>query len=653
MSQNLAIETFIDRALQIRASEMAMMELLKADEIHGTLHTCVGQELCAAALYDHLRPGTDAMFSNHRCHGHVIAHEAGPDGLLRELLARDGALCLGRGGSQHLHARRFFSNGIQGGIAPLGVGFAWAQKLRGEDALTVVHLGDGTLGEGAVYEAMTFAALLAVPLLFVLEHNGYAQSTETARTTPGDLPSRAAGFGVGFSRIDDHDPHALHRHLGEVVTRVRSGAGPILQVIDTRRLNPHSKGDDTRPPELIQQLWRDDPLQRLIDADDRARLCYQAHRENLSQRIAALRNEPCVPLRIDPADALPASPDPQAVRPAGDDQTRIAEQLNAALHAMMAERDDVVLLGEDLLDPYGGAFKVTRNLSTTCPERVFSTPIAESAIVGTANGLALAGLRPVAEIMFSDFATLAADQIINHLAKFFYMYGGAQTCPAVVRLVSGGGRGYGPTHSQCMESLFLGTPGLRVVALSRRHDPGPLLRAAVADDAPVLFVEPKRLYAQAPLLAPPLGLSLQPNEDAPAYPALRYAPADDDAEATLVTFGGMTDICEEAMRTLLIEEEISCEYIVLTQLSPLDVPEVIDSVRRTSRLVTVEEGPAGFGLGPGLVAHVGEALGRGVAARCVAAAAVPIPADRQLETLALPDAQNVLHAVEGVLEEDP
>jgi 2-oxoisovalerate dehydrogenase E1 component len=425
----------------------------------------------------------------------------------------------------------------------------------------------------------------------------------------------------------------------------------MLQVIDTRRLNPHSKGDDTRPGELIEQLWRDDPLNRQIESDPAAAERFAFHRRAVTERIKQIEAEPRVAGAVERSSAFAAPPSSSPVSQPGDTDTRIADLLNGALNELMADSESVVVLGEDLLDPYGGAFKVTRGLSTSYPQRVFSTPIAESAIVGTANGLALAGMRPIAEIMFSDFATLAADQIVNHLSKFFYMYGGKQTCPAVVRLVSGGGRGYGPTHSQSMETLFLGVPGLRVVALSRRHDPGRLLKGAVLDNSPVVFVEPKLLYAQPPQKDPPLGCRFQPPQRGVAYPALGYRPDDDDAEVTIVTYGRTTDICESAMRTLLIDEEIACDYFVVTQLSPLEIPEIVASVRRTGRLVTVEEGPGGFGFGAGVVAHVSASAGRAIRARCVAAAEVPLPADRQLEASALPDEQSIIHAVEHLLEE--
>src|SRR5437879_8654388 len=178
---------------------------------------------------------------------------------------------------------------------------------------------------------------------------------------------------------------------------------------------------------------------------------------------------------------------------------RGAEELNRALHALMRDDPRVILLGEDLLDPYGGAFKVSRGLSTSFPDQVFSTPIAEAGIAGVSNGMALAGLRPIAEIMFADFATLVADQLINFAAKFHYMYAGKVTCPLTVRLVSGGGRGYGPTHSQSLERLFCGIPGLRVLALSQRHNPRKLLHDAVlSHESPTVFVENKLLYSLRP-----------------------------------------------------------------------------------------------------------------------------------------------------------
>ncbi|HWK26086.1 MAG TPA: alpha-ketoacid dehydrogenase subunit beta, partial [Solirubrobacter sp.] len=172
----------------------------------------------------------------------------------------------------------------------------------------------------------------------------------------------------------------------------------------------------------------------------------------------------------------------------------VARAIGDALRSALEADERVVLLGEDLADPYGGAFKVTRGLSTDFEERVRSTPISEGAIAGIAAGLALAGYRPIAEVMFGDFLTLCFDQLVNHIAKYEAMYAGQVSCPVIIRTPSGGGRGYGPTHSQSLEKHFVGVPGLKVVAASLVHDPGQVLRTLLTQDSPVLYVEHKLLY---------------------------------------------------------------------------------------------------------------------------------------------------------------
>ena len=649
-----AVRSIVEGAIRIRAFERALLDLFKDGHLSGTLHTCVGQELCAAALHPHLRPGVDAFFATHRGHGHYLAGGGAEDALLAELMGREGALCLGRGGTQNLRSGRFFSAGIQGGSTPVATGFAWALARRGEDAIAVAQIGDGTIGEGTVYEAFTFAVLLRAPVLFLLEWNGWAQSTDVRTTTPGDIVARAAGFGLPAHRISDEDPERLTRHLGHVVERVRRN-GPFLQVIETRRLMAHSKGDDNRPKEIVDALWRADLIAQLTSEDAEMHAHAVRAASDTMRTAADVLTRPV--LRHGRVSALPPS---SASRSSLDfhsdagDRTfgRGAEELNRALHALMRDDRDVVLLGEDLLDPYGGAFKVSKGLSTAYPDQVFSTPIAEAAIVGVANGMALAGLKPIAEIMFGDFATLATDQLVNFAAKFHYMYAGGVTCPITVRLVSGGGRGYGPTHSQSLERLFCGVPGLRVVALSQRHDAARLLTEVVAhDSSPVVFVEHKALYGVKPAPAAPLDCEIAPAERRGGdYPPLCYVPAGGGAaDVTLVTYGGTTALAERAMQTLIEEHELRFDFIVLTQLWPLDVTEVARSVARTGRLVVVEENVADFGIGSAVIAAVAQQATRGFACRAVGAQPVPIPSARHLEDEVLPSAQEVVDAVVGML----
>lgn len=634
-----ALRTVLESAVRIRVFERTLLDLFKRGLLSGTVHTCVGQELCAAALHPHLRPGTDAFFATHRGHGHYLAYGGSEDALLAELMGREGALCLGRGGTQNLLFKRFFSAGIQGGSAPIGVGYAWALKKRNENGVAVVQLGDGTLGEGTLYEAFTFAALLRAPVLFLLECNGWAQSTDVRTTTPGDIALRARGFGLDVETASDDDPGALYEQFGRVVASVRAGR-PTLMAVQTRRLFAHSKGDDNRPVELIERLWKTDPLTVTTAAQEP----FAVVETETERMLASLASEVVErPRLLDPGQtALPparrAFTSAELHADTGDaGRGRIAQELNAALHDMMQEHPEVILLGEDLLDPYGGAFKVSKGLSTRFPEQVFSTPIAEAGFTGVSNGLALAGFRPVAEIMFADFVTLATDQIINFAAKFHYMYAGNVTCPLTMRVVSGGGRGYGPTHSQSLERIFCGVPGLRVVALSQRHDARRLLTQVVLDDdGPTIFVENKSLYSQRPASTLPPDSQVVPVETRDGtFPPLVYRAASSTADVTVVTYGGMTQACETAMARLFDDREMAFDYVVLTQLWPLDLTEIVASVRRTKRLIVVEENVASFGVSAAVIAGVVQEA-PGTVCRSFGARPLPIPSVRQLEDKVLP-----------------
>lgn len=649
----VAIGPRTDVALRIRALELLLLDLFRDGGVAGTVHAAVGQEFCAAALHPHLDPAQDSFVGSHRAHGHYLASGAPVDALLAELMGRDGALCGGRGGSQHLHHERFFSSGIQGGGSLWGAGLAWAHRLECRDGLVVVQLGDGTLGEGAVYEAFTFAAIGRAPVLFYLEWNGYAQSTDTAATTPGDVLTRARGFGLEVHRHADRDPDALHAHLGDVVARVREGI-PTLQVVDTRRLLAHSKGDDHRPPAVLTALRREDPLSRLLASHSAVRERFEAIRQELRVLADEVASRPLVgamspwagqgvrtPVvgtrtvitRTEPAPTGAGSPHAPAT---------VRDQLNGALARCLAEDDRVLLVGQDLADPYGGAFAVTRSLSTRFPGRVISTPVAEAGLVGLGCGLALAGWRPVAEIMFADFAALACDQIVNHAAKFRGMYGDHVRCPLVVRVASGGGRGYGPTHSQSLEHLFFGVPGLRVVSLSARHDAGHLLHHVVCHaDGPVIFVEHKRTYGEASRLDPPLDLERVPSVRG-GDPLAPLCFGSSRASMTVVTCGGCTDLAEDGMVRLFEDHEITCNLIVLTELWPLDAADVVRSVARTGRLLVVEEGGADYGVGAAVLSAVAQAVP--VRGRTVGAQSVPIPAARHLEAGVLPSVERMVAA---------
>jgi pyruvate/2-oxoglutarate/acetoin dehydrogenase E1 component len=325
-----------------------------------------------------------------------------------------------------------------------------------------------------------------------------------------------------------------------------------------------------------------------------------------------------------------------------------------ALRAALEENDRVVLLGEDLVDPYGGAFKVTRGLSTDFPDRVRSTPISESAIVGVSAGLALSGYRPIAEIMFGDFLALCFDQIVNHIAKYEAMYNGKVTCPVIVRTPSGGGRGYGPTHSQSLEKHFLGVPHLRVVASSLVHDPTAVLRALLAQDSPVLLVEHKLLYPLHMML--PAGGRVEGDiaeehfsPDGLPTTSIRPVPRA-DCSFTVLAYGYQAELARRVLSRLAVEEEIFGELLVVSQISPLDWEPIDASVSVTRRLLVIEEGVEGATWGSEVAARI-SARFFGELHRPVATAAsdpTVIPTSKALEAGMLMTAERVERAIRQV-----
>lgn len=267
----------------INAVETTLLRLFDAGVLRGTVHTCVGQEGVAAGVVGALDPARDVVCSNHRGHGHYIAFTKDCAGLIAEVMGREEGVCRGVGGSQHLHAPNFYSNGVLGGMTPVATGMAFAEKAKGSGAVVAAFVGDGALGEGVVYEALNIAALWRLPILFVVEANGYAQSTPIALEQAGRLFDRAASFGVESARVDGNDVEETHRVASEFVAAMRRDGGARFLFCDTYRLAPHSKGDDTRPRAEIERAQLRSPIARLkatlpspladeIDAEVRTRI---------------------------------------------------------------------------------------------------------------------------------------------------------------------------------------------------------------------------------------------------------------------------------------------------------------------------------------------------------------------------------------------
>lgn len=282
------------RMYAIRRFEETLLEMFSQGLLVGTTHTCIGQEADAVGVIDHLSPTRDVIFSNHRCHGHFLAFHGDQEALLAEVMGRETGVCGGKGGSQHLCAPNFYTNGVQGSIVPVATGIAMAEKLRGDGAVTTVFIGDGTLGQGTVYECLNMAALWRLPLLFVVEDNGYAQTTPRALAVAGSIPARAEAFGVAAEEIVTTDVLEVHAAAGRAVAHVRETGEPFFLVLGTYRLSPHSKGDDVRDPAELDARRALDPLvvagARIAPAERQA--IEEACERVLAESVAAAERGP-------------------------------------------------------------------------------------------------------------------------------------------------------------------------------------------------------------------------------------------------------------------------------------------------------------------------------------------------------------------------
>lgn len=287
------VQNYYYKMALIRFFEETVLEGFQTGVFAGTTHTYIGQEANAVGIISNLR-NSDIVVSNHRCHGHFLAYGGFPEQLFAELMGLPSGVCNGRGGSQHLHWQNFFSNGIQGGIVPMATGMALAEKINKENSITTVFLGDGTMGEGIVYECLNMASLWKAPILFVIEDNHIAQTTPGSLGIAGSISDRLIAFRIPCMELHTSDVMLIDKTGGDMINFVRDEQRPYCMVIDTVRFAPHSKGDDTRNPQEMDSLRNErDPLQlhaKRLDSTIRQELERQA-RELIGSAFKNVLNE--------------------------------------------------------------------------------------------------------------------------------------------------------------------------------------------------------------------------------------------------------------------------------------------------------------------------------------------------------------------------
>jgi 2-oxoisovalerate dehydrogenase E1 component len=630
------------RMRRIRRFEERASDLYKATEIPGFLHLSIGQEASAVGACWPLTE-RDGITSTHRGHGHVLAKGLDAAPMMAELMGKDAGTNRGRGGSMHIADPGlgiYGANGIVAAGLPIAGGVATAAKLRGRGDVVVAFFGDGAVAQGMFHEAVNLAAVWDLPVVFLCENNHYSEFSPAAEQHRATLAARAPGYGIGYEHVDGNDVLAVKTLMTDVVARLRAGGGPVLVEAETYRWHGHYEGDPERyrPAEEVEAAKERDPLliaRRHLAAAGVATALVDAVDEEIDKEIEAAVEwarslpEPAPETLYDFVSApRPAVPEPA---PAQGEIFRTMDAVRLALEHELTADPDVFVAGIDV-GVGGNVFGLTRGLAQAFPGRVRDTPISESAIIGTAVGAAMAGMKPVVEIMYMDFIGVCLDMLLNQAAKLRFMTGGRAAMPLVVRTQFGAGRSSGSQHSQSLEALLAHIPGLTVVMPANPADTYGLLRSAIQDPNPVVFVENRLQYGFKGPRPPADHL----------VPLGRAKVVREGTDITLVSWSRMVQDCLAAAE-LLAAEGVSVEVIDLRTIAPLDRETVLASLAKTNRLVIAHEAVRDFGVGAELSAlavdegfwHLDAPVTR------VAAPSMPAPYSPALERLWLPSRDTI------------
>ncbi len=644
----------LNTMLTIRYFEQHLSAAFQAGRLPTeAIHLSIGQEAVAAGVCMQLRD-SDYLNTTHRGHGHIIAKGADVRRMMAEIYGKADGLCKGKGGSMHVTDGRIGvlgANGIVGAgyLLALGAGFSIKHHRKSDD-ISVVIAGDGSVNQGMFHEAMNMIAVFDLPVLVVVENNGYGEFTSIERhSAVTEVFRRAQAYAVESFRFDGNNAATVFAELGKIIAKMRADGRPRLVELMTYRWHGHMEGDQElyRNPEEKAVHAKEDPILRLerelvdrgeISADD-----LEMMRQTVTDRI-----EDAVRFA-----ELASAPHPEELTrdiyspedrtlfqgtfdlPSTATEFSVSQAINAALAQEMERDERVFLWGEDVT--LGGYFNVTEGLVERFgPRRIIDTPISENAFVGGAVGAAMTGMRPVAEILFADFLTCCMDPIMNQAAKLRYMTGGQVSVPLVIRTPLGSGIGMAAQHSQSMEKFFCGIPGLMVVAPSDAFTAKGLLASAIRSNNPVLFFEHKLLYAES-------GKALEADYTLPMGKARIVRSGRD---VTIVTYLLGVGIAKGAA-DILERHGIEVEIVDLVTLYPMDTDTILASVARTGFLATLEEAHFSNSIGSEVISRVamaGFSLLKGAPIK-IAAPDCPIPYAKNLENAMLPTAELVVEKI--------
>ncbi len=669
--------TYLRQMWEIRYFETTVYDLLGRNIIKGASHLYAGEEAVAVGAIGALRED-DLITSTHRGHGHCHARgdslaktpqekQEHLNKMMAELCGRATGYCKGRGGSMHIadvQRGNLGATGIVGGNIPVATGAALALKMRKENRAVLCFFGDGASNTGNFHEALNLASTWCLPVVYIVENNLYGMSVPfRCASAKLDVADRASAYGIPGQIVDGMNILAVRAAVIEAVERARQGDGPSLLECKTYRYYGHSRSDPRvyRTKEEEAEWKARDAILALQDfmvsmgiaTPEEVKAVEAAAEKAINTAVEFALSSPNPPVEEVERDVYVLStPTPEEIererqlreRVRTSQNMRIIDYRQAVQEALREEmkRDErVFIMGEDV-GLYGGAYGATKGLFEEFgAERVRDTPISEAVIGGGAVGAAMAGMRPVAEIMYVDFTPLAMDQIANQGAKNRYMFGGKTTVPMVIRTEGGAGRCIAAHHSQSLEALWLHFPGIYVVMPSTPYDAKGLLKASIRDDNPIMFIEHKVVYGvKGPV----------PEED---Y-TIPLGIADVKREGTDVTVVAYSRLLHRALEAAekLAKEGISVEVIDPRTLKPLDLDTIVRSLRKTGHIVGVTEAYKTGSFISELFTLINEVAFDWLDAPMVRVTAldVPVPMSEPLEETAIPSVDRIIAGIRQALK---
>ena len=621
------------KLLYPRVIEEKMLVLLRQGRI-GKWFSGIGQEAISVGATMAMQPD-EYILPMHRNLGVFTTRDVPFERLLAQWVGKPTGFTKGRDRSFHFGSQEHKILGMISHLGPqptLANGIALADKLNGNGRVTLVFVGEGTTSEGDFHEALNIASVWNLPVIFLIENNGYALSTPTSEQyNCKRLVERAIGYGMEGRRVDGNNILDVYYAISEIANSIRKQPRPALVECMTFRIRGHEEASGTKyvPQELMSE-WQDkDPLRSfeeyLVTEGVLRREWGPYLRNEITSRLEPLIekvfNEPGVQPDIfnELEDVYQESDLPEVVNESETRVIRYIDAISAGLKQSMQKHDNLILMGQDIAE-YGGVFKVTEGfVEEFGKERVRNTPLCESGVVGAAMGLALNGYKAVVEMQFADFASSGFTQIVNHLAKTHYRWG--QNVDVVIRMPAGAGTAAGPFHSQSNEAWFIKTPGLKVVYPAFPDDAKGLLMAAIADPNPVMYFEHKYLYRNLTGEVPEGGTYIEIG---------KARVVKEGTAATIITYGYAV---HWALEYMAAHPEQSIELIDLRSLQPWDRDTVIESVKKTGRALVLHEDTLTCGFGAEVAATISEhcfAYLDAPVTRC-ASLDTPVPMDKGLE----------------------